>query len=149
MGDSRESAVGAVVPAILTLFGALGAYIVGSKGIRERTLVSVVMICFAFSLLIGTIFGIEVRIEVEHNIADPDYLRQRELVLEQNKLAVESRRLQDYIEFLRLKNEFAEKNNLDLSKFDSAFEKHDTETKAGTAVKSEATGSQSSTAQKK
>jgi hypothetical protein len=149
MGDSRESAVGSVVPAVLTLFGALAAYIVGSKGIRERIGVSTIVLCFAFSLLVGTIFGNQVRSQYEVLHEHPDYLRSRDIALEQNKLAVEVQRLEDYIEFLRLKNQYSEEKKLDLSRFDSTFEKHETEAKGANAVKSEPPVAQSSTAQKK
>jgi hypothetical protein len=149
MGDSRESAVGSVVPAVLTLFGALAAYIMGSKGVRERIGVSTIILCFAFSLLVGTIFGSQVRSQFEFLREHPDYLKSRDIALEQNKLAVEVQRLEDYIEFLRLKSQYSEEKKLDLSRFDSTFEKHDMETKSTNVVKTEQTEAPPSTAQKK
>jgi hypothetical protein len=149
MTDSREAAIGTVVPSVLTLFGALAAYMVGSKGIREQINISTIVLCFAFSLLAGAVFGIQVRTESQLYFEIPDYLRTREIALEQNKLAVEVQRLEDYIEFLKLKKQYSEENKLDLSRFDSTFEKHDAEAKSANVVKSEPPVTQSSAAEKK
>lgn len=135
MGDSRESAVTSVVPAVL---------IWGTSGVRcwvqrnwgaDRSFGD----SFAFSLLVGVIFGSRVRSQFEIRRGHPDYLRARDIVLEQNKPAAEVQRLEGYIE----------EKKLDLSRFESAFEKHDTDTKDANAVKSEPTKTQSFALQKK
>ncbi|WP_020175223.1 hypothetical protein [Methyloferula stellata] len=123
LGDSRESVVGSVVPAVLTLLGGVVAYIFSSKGIRSQTAISAVLVCFTFSFLVGSLFGIRLRIEYEYSLQDPAWLSQRDLALEQNKLAVEIQRLQNYVVWLQLRNEFAEKDKLDLSRFETIFEK--------------------------
>ena len=122
MGVSRESAVGTVVPAVLTLLGGVAVYLVGSKGAEAQANVSAMVLCFAVALLIGSLFGARVRVEYDYAATDPERLRIRDLALEQNKFAVEVQRLEHYIEILKLKRDFAAEEKLDLSRFDSTFE---------------------------
>ncbi|MBZ9746790.1 hypothetical protein LB516_16190 [Mesorhizobium sp. CO1-1-7] len=61
---SRESAVGAVLPAILSLVGGVGVYLVSRGGRSAITsAVSVVMLCVSFSAGIG--YGSRARVENE------------------------------------------------------------------------------------
>jgi ABC-type multidrug transport system fused ATPase/permease subunit len=129
MGISRESAVGTVVPAVLTLLGGVAVYLVGSKGAEAQANVSAMVLCFAVALLIGSLFGARLRVEYDYEMADPERLRISDLALEQNKMALEVQRLEDYIEILKLKRDFAAEEKLDLSRFDSMFENKPTPSK--------------------
>jgi hypothetical protein len=136
LGDSRESAVGTVVPAVLTLLGGIAAAVVTAGGIRAQTAISAILVSFSLSLLVGTLFGIRQRIEYEFTLVDPTFLLQRDLATETTRKIVDIQRLQDYVIFLQLKNDYAETMKLDLSKFESVLEKKPTEEKESTAVES-------------
>jgi hypothetical protein len=123
VGDSREAVVGTVIPAVLTLIGGVAVYVIGSKGVRAQVAVAAVLFCFTFLLLVGSLFGVRVRIEYQSELEQPNRIRLRDLGLEQNKLAVEVQRLENYIEFLKLKRLFSDAEKLDISQFDSAYEK--------------------------
>jgi hypothetical protein len=122
MGDSREGVVGTVIPAALTLLGGMAAYIVTSKGIREQAATSGILICFTFCLLIGSTFGIRLRVEYDMALQAPALLGARDVALEKNRLAVDLQRLEDFITFTQLRDEFAKSNKMDLSGFKSALE---------------------------
>jgi hypothetical protein len=57
MGQSREPAVMAVLPVVLTLLGGIVIYLVGAKGIQTQAIVASMVCCFAIALLIGVHFG--------------------------------------------------------------------------------------------
>jgi hypothetical protein len=122
LGDSRDSAVGAVVPAVLTLFGSVAAYIISSRGVRSQTAVSASVICFVFCFLIGSLFGIQLRNDYEDYLQDPTYLGAREVALERNRAAVEVERLDDYVRWVQLRQLYADHDKLDLSKFRTLYE---------------------------
>jgi hypothetical protein len=121
-GVSREAAVGTVIPAVLTLIGGAAAYVVGSKGVKAQIIVSAMLTCFTLALLIGSIFGLRLRIEYLAEIEQPDRLRQRDLALEHNKRAVEIKRLENYIDVLKIQRDLAEAEKLNLSKFNNSYE---------------------------
>ena len=123
MGQSRESAVGAVLPAVLTLLGGVAIYLIGSKGVQTQAMVASMVFCFAIALLMGTVYGARLRVEFEAGNSDPGYLWARSLALEQNRRLLEAVRLRDYVELLKLKRDFADKEKLDLSRFDSVLER--------------------------
>ena len=122
MGDSRESVVGTVIPAALTLLGGMAAYIVTSKGVREQAATSGILICFTFCLLVGSTLGIRLRVEYETELQDPARLGQQAVALQHNKLAVDLRRLQDFVMFTHFRDEFAQSDKIDLSGFKSSLE---------------------------
>jgi hypothetical protein len=113
MGQSREPAVMAVLPAVLTLLGGIVVYLIGAKGIQTQAVVSSMVLCFAMALLIGVHFG--GRLRVDFDLRSADYT-------EDNRHAAEVRRLERYIDFLKLKQDFADKEKLDLSRFESMYE---------------------------
>jgi hypothetical protein len=125
MGDSRESAVSAVLPAVLTLLGGATLFLFGSKGVQTQTVVSGSVIVFSLALFLGTHLGARLRFDFETAVADPMRLRQRELDLEQNRHALAVLRLLNYVQLLKLRNDFANQEKLDLSKFDSGLERKD------------------------
>jgi hypothetical protein len=122
MGDSRQSVVGTVIPATLTLLGGVAAFIVGSKGLRTQLLISGMMSCFTFSLLVGAIFGTRLRIEFEAELEHPTRLRAQALSAEQNRFVIDIQRLENYVELLKLRRDFAEQEKLDLNRFESGYE---------------------------
>ena len=63
-GISREAAVGSVVPAVLTLLGALTLYI-GSNGGRKSMLASATMIYVTIALVTGVGYGSRLRVAAD------------------------------------------------------------------------------------
>jgi hypothetical protein len=122
MGESREPAVGAILPGVLTFLGGVFIYLIGSKGIQSQAIVSSMVFSFVITLLIGTLYGARLRDEFDNAIANPIYLRSRDLAIEQNRFAAEAVRLRDYVQLLKLKRDFVDKEKLDLSRFESSFE---------------------------
>lgn len=123
LGDSREAAVGTVVPAVLTLLGGVAAYVVSEKGLESQPAIFAILICFPLALYVGSLFGIGLRAEYEDHAQDPQVLLQRDLLVENNKLALELQRLQNYVFFLSQRDGFAQEEKLDLSRFESVYEK--------------------------
>ena len=124
MGQSREPAVMGVLPAVLTLLGGIAIYLVGAKGLQTQALVAAMVSSFALALLIGVHFGGRLRVDFEiQNAAYLDNQRHAvELQAEDHRFVVETVRLQRYVDFLKLKGDFAEKEKLDLTRFDSFYE---------------------------
>jgi hypothetical protein len=122
MGESREPAVRAVLPGVLTFLGGVFIYLIGAKGIQTQAVVSCAVFCFVVTLLIGTQYGALLRTTFDSANSDPTYLRARDLALEQYRFSLEAARLRNYVELLKLKNAYAEKEKLDLSRFESTFE---------------------------
>jgi hypothetical protein len=123
MAQSRESAVGAVIPAVLTLLGGLGVFVMGSRGVEERAGVSAAIAGFALAVLVGSMFGTQLRLKFEDDEADPMRDRVKQLAAAQDQLVLESKRLQYYVYFLRTKRQLAEENKVDLSHFYSSYER--------------------------
>ena len=113
MGQSREPAVMAVLPAVLTLLGSIAIYLVGVKGIQTQAIVASMVSCFAIALLAGVHFG--ARLRIDFDIKSAAYT-------ENNRYAGELQRLERYVDFLKLKQDFANKEQLDLSHFESLYE---------------------------
>lgn len=63
-GFSREAAMGAVLPAVLSLVGALAIYLVGVEK-ADQALVGVCVIALSLDLLVGSIWGAVLRDEYE------------------------------------------------------------------------------------
>jgi hypothetical protein len=110
MSDSRDSAVSAVLPAVLTLMGGVAAFLIGSKGVEKQATVSVLILVFSLALYSGSFYGAELRVENETSV---NY----DLDLENNRHAVEVQRLLNYIELMSLKRDLANQNDIDLSGF--------------------------------
>lgn len=123
MGESRDSAVGTVVPSVLTLIGGAAAYVVGAKGLRAQLTVASTLLCFTLSLLIGAIYGVRLRVDFLAAIEEPNRLRLRDLALENNKRAVEIQRLEFYADVLKFQRDLANEEGVDLSRFESSYEK--------------------------
>ena len=78
-GLSRQPAVGDLIPAVLSLIGALAVYIVG-KSKNSRRMVGAVIFILSVSLLLGTIWGAVTRTETDVYLKSKEYLIQRALV---------------------------------------------------------------------
>ncbi|MBV9393363.1 MAG: hypothetical protein JOZ84_03025 [Methylobacteriaceae bacterium] len=127
--NSRESAVGAVLPGVLTLLGSVAAYTISTRGIKQQSGISAILICFSLTFLVGAIFGALVRQEYELALQSPSWLVQRELAAQQPNLPVEIQRLEDYIQMLKMRKDYADAEKLDLSHFEISFEKPPSERK--------------------
>jgi hypothetical protein len=131
MGNSREAAVGTIVPAVLTLLGGIAIYVIGAKGTRVQGPVSAMVLCFAVCLFAGSHFGAQLRYEYEAFITDPMRIARHDLLREETRQATELKRLLNYVELLKFQRSFIEKEKVDLSRFVSTLEKPPNE-KAGT-----------------
>jgi len=78
-GFSRESAVGAVLPAVLSLMGGLLVFLVGQNK-ESRGVVSMSMFIFAVTLLIGTGWGAIMRDTYEKFQKSELYLQQEAFI---------------------------------------------------------------------
>ena len=78
-GFSRESVVGAVLPAVLSLMGGLMIFLVG-KNQESRSIVSISMIVFALTLLLGTSWGAVMRSTAEEFKKSEEYLKYQAFV---------------------------------------------------------------------
>jgi hypothetical protein len=122
MANSREAAVGAVLPAVLTMVGGLLVYLAGAKGLSTQSAVSIMVICFVFAFFVGTNIGSSFRVAIEHAGSDPFEQRDRELAAQDNNHAVEVRKLKQYLEFIELKRDLEKQSGVDLSRFKSVYE---------------------------
>ena len=64
-GQSREPVVSAVIPTVLTFIGGLLIYILSSEKVKNQNLLSVSIIAFTFTLLVGTFWGSQLRYEFD------------------------------------------------------------------------------------
>lgn len=78
-GFSRESAIGAVLPAVLSLMGGLMIFLVG-KSQESRSIVSISMIVFSFTLLLGAGWGAVMRDTAEEYKKSEFYLQQQAFI---------------------------------------------------------------------
>lgn len=78
-GFSRESAIGAVLPAVLSLMGGLMIFLVG-KNPESRTIVSISMIVFSFTLLLGSGWGSVMRDVAGEHKKSENYLKQQAFI---------------------------------------------------------------------
>ncbi len=123
MGNSRDAAVGTVVPAVLTLLGSISVYVIGVKGARVQGPVAAMVLCFALSLFVGSHFGAQLRYEYEVFLGDPRLHASRAALTGELRLAVELKRLSNYVTLRRLEKDFEKKYGLDLSNFDNGLVK--------------------------
>ena len=78
-GFSREPAVGAVLPAVLSLMGAVAVFLVG-KNVASRMVVSLSVLIFSISLVFGTSWGAVMRQTAEDFRTSEAFLKQQALV---------------------------------------------------------------------
>jgi hypothetical protein len=84
--------------------------------------------------------------ELGYSPHDQDVSRARDISLEQDKLAVEAMRLDNYVQFLTLKKLLSEEKKVDLSRFDSIYERRNIDGKEASGLKPEPTGPKASPA---
>jgi tryptophan-rich sensory protein len=75
-GLSREPVAGQVLPAVLSLFAGLTVFLV-SKDHAARVLVSLSVVAFAVSLLVGSVWGSRMRFDAEQYFLSEKYLLYR------------------------------------------------------------------------
>lgn len=78
-GFSRSPAVGAVLPAVLSLVAGLAVFLMG-KDAASRVIVSLSVLIFSTSLVIGTSWGAVMRQTAEDYATSEPILKQRALV---------------------------------------------------------------------
>lgn len=78
-GFSRSPAVGAVLPAVLSLVGGLAVFLM-EKDARSRTTVSLSVLVFSITLLVGTSWGAIMRQAAEDYATSEPALKQRALL---------------------------------------------------------------------
>jgi hypothetical protein len=116
MSDSREPAVAAVMPAALTLVGGIGAFLIGSQGVKNQVVVAALIFNFSLALFIGGYSGAELRVQDDLSV-------KRDIGLEENRHIVELKRLDDYVDLLKTKRDFEAQEKVDLSRFESTLER--------------------------
>jgi len=60
-GQSREPAVTAVLPSVLTFIGGISLYILGQENNKSKLLTSICIIVFSISLFVGIQWGVNIR----------------------------------------------------------------------------------------
>jgi hypothetical protein len=78
-GFSRESAVGAVLPSVLSLFGGLSIFLIG-KNQESRIITSLAVLSFAICLVLGTSWGAIMRQSWEDYKVSKEYLQKQALI---------------------------------------------------------------------
>ena len=78
-GFSRTSAMGAVLPAVLSLVGGLGIYLIGA-GKADQGLVATCVIALALDLLIGSLWGAVLRDDFERDIRSASTQKREALI---------------------------------------------------------------------
>jgi len=66
-GQSREAAIGAVLPAVLGLIGGVSVFLFATKEAAQQLMASVSVALFAFNLLVGGIWGAVIREQYERD----------------------------------------------------------------------------------
>lgn len=77
-GFSREPAVGAVLPAVLSLMGGVAVFLVG-KNVTTRMIVGLSILIFSISLVLGTSWGAVMRQTAEDFRTSEIFLKQHAL----------------------------------------------------------------------
>ena len=76
-GLSRTSAVGTVLPAVLTLVGGMVVYLVGVKRVRSQRLICLAVVGLTLNLLVGGYWGSSSRIAFDVYNNSPEALAAR------------------------------------------------------------------------
>ncbi|MEO1067048.1 MAG: hypothetical protein AAFW47_06695 [Pseudomonadota bacterium] len=114
-GMSRVSAVGAVLPAVLSLFGGVLIYLVGTKGPNTQAFLGVATIGLVTNLLVGVFWGSKSRVTYEHAVASPERLLIRALALEDNRHTIALRQLLNNAEIADFHKRLEERDGTDIS----------------------------------
>lgn len=79
-GLSRQPAVHSVLPAVLTFVGGFVAYIVGSKDAQNREVIVTAMAAISINLLLGVLWGSEMRVISDSKKESLEYKRYLESI---------------------------------------------------------------------
>lgn len=80
-GRSREPAVSAVVPAVLSLISVLMIYIVAAKSRDQQKLTSLVVVAFILNFFVGIHWGADVRSGIDEYANSQEYLERQANIL--------------------------------------------------------------------
>jgi hypothetical protein len=123
MANSREPAVAAVMPAVLTLMGGVGAFLIGAKGVKTQAVVAALILNFSLSLMAGAFYGAELRVQNDLSVRN-------DIEVEKNRHAVDLQRLLGYVDLVKTKRDLEAQEKVDLSRFESLLERRPEESKA-------------------
>ena len=103
-GQSREPAVGAVLPAVLGLIGGVTVYLFAMKEPKTQVLVGLAVVAFSINMLVGTFWGAKLRADFNAYQANLGVRLAREAVEHEIRLqqAVNEKQLLDIREALKL-----------------------------------------------
>lgn len=113
-GMSRAPAVGAVLPAILSLVGGVLVYLIGVKGQRTQAFLAIATIGMVSCLLIGTFWGAKSRDLYEFAVQSPERLLARELELEKIRHKVSLQKLLNYSQITELHEKLEREKGRDI-----------------------------------
>lgn len=85
-GESREPAVSAVIPAVLTFIGGVLIYLVTVKKQTQQKIASIIVISFSITFLVGTFWGAQLRVEFEKYSDSEEILLYEEVILQNVRL---------------------------------------------------------------
>lgn len=85
-GQSRDPAVGTVLPAVLSLIGALTLYLIAAKAAGQQKLTAIVVIAFVVDFLVGVHWGAHSRDQYEAYITSEEVLIFQEKVKQNIRL---------------------------------------------------------------
>jgi hypothetical protein len=104
-GLSRESAIGAVLPAVLGLLGGVMIYLIGTKGASLQATVVMGAIGLTLNLLVGAYWGAHSRALYEASVSAPEALAARAVAKENARYTAALQRLLNDQKYAKLKAE--------------------------------------------
>jgi hypothetical protein len=104
-GLSRDSAVGTVLPAVLTLVGGVVVYLVGVKRVQSQRLICLAVIGLTLNLLVGGYWGSSSRIAYEEYVQSSEVLAARAVAEEKARHLQAIQKLLDQQEYDSVKAE--------------------------------------------
>lgn len=111
-GLSRVAAVGAVLPAVLSLIGGVLVYMIGTKSSRTHAFVAVGIIGLTANLIVGVYWGSHSRVVFERTISAPGRVLSDELAKEKNRNLINMQRLLNYAELIKIHKEIEQQNDI-------------------------------------
>jgi hypothetical protein len=102
-GFSRVSAVGTVLPAVLSLLGGMMLYLLGTKGKHLQASVVMGVIGLSINLLVGIYWGARSRADYEARATSPDVLARHAVAKENARYTAAVQKLLNDQEYAKLK----------------------------------------------
>jgi hypothetical protein len=115
MSNSREPAVAAVLPAVLTLVAGTIAYVMGTRGLTARYFIGLAAAAFSLSLFIASFAGARQRFDFETALVQPEALLYKERHDERRRQIILAERVAFEAELRRRIHHLATTQGIDLS----------------------------------